>query len=871
MNRSDVSRPLSAVLLLAALLLAGCRSGQAGAAPTPPAFLDAADRVSVRLDTPADIAALAGQFTVTVGKASVPVARVEAVADSAMPPTAQASAQEVVLAGTFQSVLGGTDWQTDGSAGRMQPVGGDRYALVVRLPAGHYEYKVVRGGTWAVNYGQGFAPGGANLTLTVPSDAWVRFEVDFARKTILNSVDDPAQVAPPQGPAAAPDTAAAGAAPQPARDITLVLKRPLGPSDIVQPMNVRLPDGTVRRIYARDVLSGPEYVSQDDDLGATYARTGTVFKVWCPVAASASLRLFAHAVGGSPRVVPLRRGAAGVWSASVPGDLNGTYYQYEFDSYGASHVAPDLYGRAAGADLQRSMVVDLARTAPAGWDSDAPPPLAAPTDAVVYELHVRDFTSDPSSGVPPPLRGTYLGLVAPGTTVPGTASPTGLDYLRRLGVTHVHVLPFQSINPGHAGGYNWGYETDLFDVPEPRYATDPNDPAGVIRQVKTMVAGLHRARLGLVMDVVYNHAVPVSGDASPFWATVPYYYFRTDFAGNLLNESGVGNALDDDRPMVRKFIGDSLVYWATQYHMDGFRFDLLGMFTPPSVRAWSAALRRVRPDILLYGEPWTGGGPTRFGKGAQRGLGVAVFNDNFRNALRGDLNGTQPGFALGGGGDAATLQTVFSGSPDFTASPTETMNYVSIHDDMTLWDKITQTLPADDPMDRRALKFAGAMVLLSQGVPILEGGAELGRTKQGQSNSYNLGDAVNHFDWQRGLEFADVSDYYRGLIAIRCAHPAFRCATADAVQRTLAFVPSAGLPPQTVAFTLDGSATGDAWRRTLVVFHGATDAAPVALPPGRWRVAVDGDQANVSGAPPAAATVTLAPLSAYVFYQDDPP
>ncbi len=335
--------------------------------------------------------------------------------------------------------------------------------------------------------------------------------------------------------------------------------------------------------------------------------------------------------------MPLIHSAVGVWRAIVPGDLNGVYYQYRFMSYGVARTTPDIYGRAASENLQRSMVVDLARTDPEGWRATQTPHLAQPTDAVVYEVHARDFTIDPSSGVQPALRGTYLGLVAMGTHVPGTNSATGLDYLRRLGVTDVHILPFQSINPTHASGYNWGYETDLFDVPEPRYATKPSSPTGVITEVKTMVEGLHRAGIGLVMDVVYNHTLPASGDTSPFWATVPYYYFRTGPKGELLNESGVGNAMDDDHPMVRKYVCDSVAYWASQYHVDGFRFDLLGMFSRDTVSAISTTLHHIRPDILIYGEPWTGGGPIRFGKGAQKAVGVALFNDNFRNAVRGDL------------------------------------------------------------------------------------------------------------------------------------------------------------------------------------------------------------------------------------------
>ena len=806
------------------------------------------------MNPPVNPASLPGHVFVQCGAETIAVTQAVAVPDVGGAGTS--SAGEVVLAGTFQPALGGGEWQTDDIYTRMIEVVPGVYQFQTRLPRGSYEYKVVRGGTWANSYGVGFKPGDANLTLAVPADNTpILFQVDFSKKTIQTSLDTPGLVFIPGEPG-----------PALSRTLHLTLARRLGPVDIVRPLSLHLA-GDVRPIYARDVLSGPDYFYSGSDLGATYSQTGTTFKVWSPVSSAAELLLYPSASAADARSLPLHRSRSGVWSASVPGDLNGTYYQYRFTSYGVQHTTPGIYARSASADLQRSQVIDLARTDPAGFRAAPEPALAAPTDAVVYEIHTRDFTVDPSSGVPANLRGTYLGLIAPGTHVPGTDRPTGLEYLRRLGITHVHLLPIESINPSHAGGYNWGYETNLFDVPEPRYATQPSDPAGVIREVKTMVTGLHQAHLGVVMDVVYNHAVPVSGDQSPFWATVPYYYFRTDAQGNLLNESGVGNALDDDHPMVRKFVCDSLAYWAEEYRIDGFRFDLLGMFTPQTVSAISETLHAIRPNILLYGEPWTGGGPTRFGKGAQRGLGVAVFNDNFRNLVRGDLNSTAPGFALGGGADTARIQTVVSGSPDFAQSPTETMNYVSIHDDKTLWDKLTSTLPGEAE-DRQALKLAGAMVLLSQGVPILEGGAEFGRTKGSSSNSYNLGDAVNKFDWKRGVQFADVSNYYTGLIAVRRAHPAFRCSTAAMVKQTLAFLPTDALPAKTTAFTLNGAPSGDAWAKTLVIFHGGTDTEEMPLPPGPWCLAVSGDKAEAAGAAVSGPTLLLAPLSAYVLYQE---
>lgn len=825
------------------------------AAPRP-AFLDAPDEITVTLDAPIAVADASRSMTVTSENAVIPVARLDAVSTGGIP-------EPVVLAGTFQPLLGGGKWQPGDPHSRMRRIAKGVYSLTVQLPRGHYEYKIACGGSWKVNYGQGFQPNGANITLDVPAAERVRFVVDFRRRKITTSAVHgslAADIRPDTAPASEPSTA---------RQFHVRLARPIGPNDIVGPLSIRV-GGVEYAVYARGVLSRPAYYYPKDDLGATCAPSHTVFKVWSPVSTSVDLLLYAGERGGVGRMVSMRRGNFGVWWAEVAGNLDGKFYCYRYNSYGALRTAPDIYARAASADLTRSMVVDLARTNPAGWRADRSPQPASPADAVAYELHIRDFTIDPSSGVPASLRGKYAGMTY---SAGDSASPRGFDYLRKLGVTDVQIMPFQSIHPRDGGSasvdtsYNWGYETDLFDVPEPRYAADPDDPASVIREVKSMVAAFHRAHIGVIMDVVYNHTMPKSGDRSPFWCAAPYYYFRTDDAGKLRDESGVGNAMDDDDPMARKYIVDSLLYWTREYHVDGFRFDLLGMFEPSTVRAISTALHRQDPGIILYGEPWTGGGPTRFGKGAQAGTRVAVFNDEFRTDVRGDLDGTQPGFAMGGDVDTVALRTAIEGSPDFTSAPTESANYASIHDDLCLFDKIRKAMPgADRDTMCRALRLAGAMVLLSQGVPILEGGAELGRTKDGNPNSVFAGDAVNRFDWRRADDFRPVANYYAALIALRRAHPAFRCATAEEVGRSLAFLPESALPPKTAAFTLDGTVRGDRWHKILVVFHGSTAGGEMTLPQGAWHAAILGDRADAGGTL-AQGLLTLAPLSAYVLYQ----
>jgi pullulanase len=552
-----------------------------------------------------------------------------------------------------------------------------------------------------------------------------------------------------------------------------------------------------------------------------------------------------------------------VWSVSVPGDWHGALYQYQFESYGVVRIAPDINGFAASADSRFSLVVDLARTNPPGGIPPTPLRHQSQTDAVLYELHIRDFTIRPESGVAPEKRGKYAGLAQAGTRVPGTDFKTGLDYLVSLGVTDVHLLPVQNFL-GKTGEYNWGYVTNLFNVPEETYSTTPGSPVGVIREFKAMVAALHRAGLRVVLDVVYNHTWPPDGKDSAFDQTVPYYYFRTDDRGYLRNESGVGNALHDERPMVRKFVRESLLYWQSEYGIDGFRFDLLGMFHPESVRDWTRALRQKRPDTILYGEPWTGGGPTRFPKGAQRGTGMAVFNDDFRNIVRGDLDGTTPGFALGGGGD---LRAAIAGGASFATSPQESVNYVSAHDNLTLWDKITKSLPPNRPdLHIAAVRLALATVLLSQGVPFLEGGVEIGRTKGGNPNSYNAGDSANAFDWERATRYGEIQKYVSGLIHLRRGHRLFRLPTQPAIHAALTFLSTSTLPPQTTAFTLTGQAQ-DSFRLYLVLLHGGITRRTLKLPPGKWHVLADHRRADTKPFATQESALTLEPLSAYVLAQ----
>lgn len=616
-------------------------------------------------------------------------------------------------------------------------------------------------------------------------------------------------------------------------------------------------------VYARGALDAPAFTALDARLGAFCSEAETHFATWSPVSDSVDLLLYEPRGAASPsRTIALARGERGVWEATVRGDLHGVEYRYRFNNYGAAREVADMWGFAANTDSSRTVVADLTRLRPDGFDASVAPKLAQPTDEILYEIHVRDFSKrDPNA--PDAVRGTYLGLVQPGVPA-GDGPATGLAHLKDLGVTAVHLLPIHDFT-AKVGEYNWGYWTTLFNVPESNYATDPRDPFSAIRDLRSAITTLHQNDIRVVLDVVYNHTSDASLD-SPFGAAAPCYFFRTTPSGRLTNDSGTGNGFADERPMARKYIVDSVAHWLEEYRVDGFRFDLLGCHMPETVRAVCERVKSIRPDATLYGEPWTGGGPIHFGKGAQKGLPIAVFNDHLRNAIRGDLDGTAIGFATGAGGDVDAIRRGIKGSiDDFTEEPTETINYTSAHDNLVLWDKIAKTQPALGDRTRRMMqKLAIGVVLTSQGIPFLHGGCEFARTKQGNHNSYNAGDEINDFGWSRKAEYGDIYAFTKGLIELRRAHPAFRM-TDDAMVRRSIFFENLG---RTVAFTIDGDAAGDAWSRIYVAYNDEPNPLEIALPQGDWTVVVNATDAGTAPLGTARGTVTLPPYSMFVGYRD---
>ncbi|MEA4882651.1 MAG: type I pullulanase [Clostridia bacterium] len=626
-----------------------------------------------------------------------------------------------------------------------------------------------------------------------------------------------------------------------------------------------------------------------DDLGAVYSSASTQFRVFAPTALAAWVALYATPDSLACEVVEMHPDCDGTWVASVAGDLAGICYTYRVRHGGGVNEAVDPYARALTLNGVRGIVVDLAATNPQGWAGDERPPFCRPTDAVVYETHVRDYTVSRTSGAA--HRGKYLGLSERGTRGPGMVR-TGIDHLVELGVTHVHLMPimdYASVDESDSQAYNWGYDPYHFFVPEGSYSIAPECGTARITEVKRLVQAMHQAGIRVILDVVFNHTYTV--EDSPYHLIVPDYYHRTGGACRFTNGSGCGNELATERPMVRKLVLDSLKYWVREYRVDGFRFDLMALIDYETVKEIASSMRTIDPTLLIYGEPWSGGPsglPTSrmFTKGRQRSLGVALFNDGFRNAIKGDNDGAGQGYATGAPGRELAVMSGVVGAirysqeiHDFAQAPGESVNYVSCHDNLTLWDKIVRSSPFDSKSDQIRLDLlAQAIILTSQGIPFIEGGAEILRTKGGNRNSYCAGDSVNGFDWGRKGEYRAVFDYYRGLIQMRRSHPAFRMASTADIARNLRFL---RVPAGVIAFSIDGKAAGDDWETIVVIYNANRNPVELALPSGGpWKAAVAGMRAGVQSLRRGAfrflpvgacddqhTSVVVAPISAAVLFK----
>ncbi len=601
-------------------------------------------------------------------------------------------------------------------------------------------------------------------------------------------------------------------------------------------------------------------------MGATYSPQATSLKLWAPTAKAVNIILFPGTTNSGSSLVPMSRDGDGIWAATLRGDQDGKYYLYEITHQEAGATKPmvyrvnDPYARGCSANSGRTLIYDPHKTDPDGWPADRFVPLKHNVDAVLYEVHLRDFSINKNSGTSGERRGKYLGLVQAGTRTP-TGDLSGLDHLKELGVTHVHLLPtFDYANGDETESvdqytwYNWGYDPVLYNTPEGSYATNPD---GISRQkeFKHMVQLLHKNNIGVIFDAVYNHTAAVgSRPMSIFDKVVPRYYYRFDPKGRYANASGCGNEFASEKPMARKFILDSVRCWMTEYHIDGFRFDLMGILDRETMLEVYREARKINPNVIIYGEGWQMErvlpADRMMTQANVKGTGIAAFNDGIRDNIKGAVQrGEAPGFVQGAepqGGHAQFLLNIKGQSTDGgieVVSPNETINYVSAHDDHCLWDKLLLSTP--DVPERFRInmdKLAVGIVLTAQGVPFLHAGDEFLRSKNRVSNSYNSNDPrVNPIDWSLKSSHREVFDFYRGMISLRKGHPAFRMTDRATVDRSLSFLPD--MPPKVVAYVLQNHANGDAWEDILVVYNANRQAQDIAIP-GNWIIVANDRKAG---------------------------
>jgi pullulanase len=600
-----------------------------------------------------------------------------------------------------------------------------------------------------------------------------------------------------------------------------------------------------------------KYTYTGDDLGNVYSKSATKFRVWAPTAKSVNLVTYAKAddLASSGVLTPMKSDVNGTWIAELSGDKHGLIYNYRVALDGATNEAVDPYVRATTVNGVRGVVVDLAKTNPANWSKGKPAFSGNPTDAIIYELHVRDLSMDASSGIPAANKGKYLAFTNLNTSFSG--QKTGISAIKDLGVTHIELLPifdYASVDE-NSPTFNWGYDPMNYNVPEGSYSSDPKNPTARITELKAAIQSMHDQKLRVNMDVVYNHVYTASNFSQEL--IIPGYWFRTDESGNLTNGSGCGNDVASERPMVRKFIVDSVKYWASEYNLDGFRFDLMGLMDIETINQVTAALKKIDPTIIVIGEGWDMGTLPAELRANQKNIsklnGVAHFNDQIRDGLKGSVfTPADPGWATGKLTARSDVTAGIVGNTEhssdmaakwITQSPAQSVNYVESHDNLALADKITASVKGVSPAGVAQLShFAFSVAFLAQGVPFMQAGQEFLRSKNGDENSYKSSDEVNSLKWSTKARNATTTKYFQGLISLRKAHPAFRMSTAAAVKANLKFIPTTN---DVIVYTLNGKAVRDSAKLIVVIHNPNPGATSVTLPnKGKWSVLVKGSVAG---------------------------
>lgn len=620
----------------------------------------------------------------------------------------------------------------------------------------------------------------------------------------------------------------------------------------------------------------------EGNLGTVYSKEKTEFIIWAPTAKEVKLVLYGtngNDYNNKPKeVIPMEKDKNGTWKIIKYGDLNGQYYNYIVNVDNKENEVTDPYAKAVGVNGNRAMVIDLDSTNPKGWNKDKRPKLDNITENIIYEMHIRDFSISDNSGIT--YKGKYSGVWQPNTIIPGTNVKTGIEHLKELGITTVHLLPtfdHKSIDETQLDTpqYNWGYDPQNYNVPEGSYSSNPYEAQIRIEEFKEMIQELHKCGIRVVMDVVYNHTGKIYD--SQFNLAVPDYYYRQNKNGEFSNGSGCGNEIASERSMVRKMIVDSVKYWAKEYHIDGFRFDLMGLHDIETMKKIREELDDIDKSIIMYGEGWNGGSSSlkeedaAFKKNTYKfeDKQVASFSDDIRDAIKGNVfNKEEPGFINGKTGleEAIKFGIVastkhkeidyskinYSNGP-WANEPYQTVTYTSAHDNYTLYDKlqITNKNASKDELIQMN-KMAAAIILTSQGIPFIHSGDEFARTKINEDgsfneNSYNASDSVNKLDWQRKIEYNDLFEYYKGLITLRKSHKAFTMNSNKDIQQNINFLEKGKdfREDNVVAYTINGKNVKDKWDKICVIFNANKEEVEVNLPSKDWIVVVNKDKSGV--------------------------
>ena len=624
-----------------------------------------------------------------------------------------------------------------------------------------------------------------------------------------------------------------------------------------------------------------EKYNYDGELGVIYSKNSSEFKLWAPLAEQVELVLYGkdyNALESNKTIIKMNKENRGVWRARINEDLSGEYYNYLVRNNGKTYESVDPYAKAVSINGEKSMVIDMESTNPKGWSNDKKPILNDVTDSIIYEAHIRDLTKDEASGVIKALRGKYIGAVLENSKIKGTSITTGVDHLKELGITHIHLLPvfdYGSIDERYdsTDNYNWGYDPQNYNVPEGSYSTNPYEGAVRISEFKEMVYRFHQAGIRVVMDMVYNHTYNLE---SPLNLTVPGYYYRKDKYGCYSNGSGCGNETASERYMFRKYMIDSVLYWAKEYHIDGFRFDLMGLHDLETMRIIRNELNKVDKSIIMYGEGWTCyDTPLNINESAVKNnickfddLQIAAFSDDARDSIKGSVFLKEYlGFVNGGDNyeesikyticastkhDEIDLSKVVYSKSFWANEPYQTITYDSAHDNNTLFDKLRMSCKDENEEELLKMnKLAAAIVLTSQGISFLHEGEEFARVKenlQGEiiENSYNSSDYTNELKWLRKQRYIDLFNYYKGLIKLRKEYKAFRMNSNKEIQNNISFMAKGNefKDEHMVGYFINIEDYNDSYSKIAVIFNANKYNVEVDLNEGEWNVLVDGEKAD---------------------------